>query len=155
MVYFRSIVRSRSKKRPSMTAVRRQLFDEHKGLCAYCRRRTEMPSLIPGKHHDLTATVEHIIPVSRGGKMKGANATLACSFCNNLKGDMTPHKWAEYMMMTPEWWNRSKPVTASNRRFARRQALPIVETQMILREGKKAWKKWKASEQIALREAGE
>lgn len=142
MVYARNIVRNRAKSRPKMTAMRRELFNKHSGICAYCRRKTEMPSLI-AQAHDLTATVEHIIPVSRGGAMRGTNVTLACHLCNNLKGDMTPHQWAEFMMMNPDWWIRSKRVRSSDRRFARRQPLPIAETQMILREGKRAWKRWK------------
>lgn len=108
VAYFKSIVRNKPKNRPKMTAVRRSLFDQHKGLCAYCRRETEMPSLLPGKHHDLTATVEHIVPVSRGGKWKGDNTTLACALCNNLKADMTPQQWAEFMMLNPGWWMRSQ-----------------------------------------------
>jgi hypothetical protein len=127
-----------------MTATRRALFNMHSGTCVYCRRKTELPSLV-GPAHDLTATVEHVIPVSRGGAMRGTNVTLACHLCNGLKGDMTPHQWAEYMMDHPEWWIRSKKTRASERRFARRQPLPIAESQMILREGKKAWKKWKAA----------
>jgi hypothetical protein len=128
-----------------MTATRRALFNRHGGVCVYCRRQTEMPSLIH-QAHDLTATVEHVVPVSRGGAMRGPNVTLACHLCNGLKGDMTPHQWAEFMISHPQWWIRSKRTTASERRFARRQPLPISESQMILREGKKAWREWKASQ---------
>lgn len=133
MVYVGSIVRNRPKKRPSMSSTRRALFNKHNGICAYCRRQTEMPRL--GCHtHNLTATVEHIIPVSRGGGWRGSNITLACSLCNGLKGNMTPHDWTEFMMMNPEWW----------RAPTRKAVLPIAESQMILREGKKAWTEWKA-----------
>lgn len=128
--------------RPKMTAARRQLFEMHGGVCTYCRRQTEMPSALPNRHHDLTATVEHIVPISLGGGVRGENTTLACWFCNNLKGSMSPQQWAEFMMMNPKWWERAKRVSASNRRFARRADLPIEETKMILREGKKAWKRW-------------
>lgn len=108
MVYVGSIVRNRPKKRPSMTGTRRALFNAHGGICAYCRRKTEMPSLLPGKHHDLIATVEHIVPLCRGGNMRGDNITLACAACNSMKADMTPHQWAEFMMANPQWWQRSK-----------------------------------------------
>jgi hypothetical protein len=126
-----------------MTSERRRLFSENGGKCAYCKRQTEMPSLLPGSHHDLTATVEHIVPISRGGNMKGENTTLACLFCNNLKAGMTPQEWAEFMMMNPQWWIRAKRTTARLRRFASRQVLPIEESQMILRQGKKAWRTWR------------
>lgn len=146
MVYATNIAK-KNQKRPKMTALRRQLFEQHNGICAYCKRRTEMPSMLPGRNHDLTATVEHVMPVSRGGHMRGTNVTLACTLCNTLKADKTPHQWAEFMMLNPEWWlHAGSRVRASDRRFARRQVLPIEETQMILRDGKKAWKKWKSSE---------
>lgn len=131
MVYIGSIVRNRPKKRPSMTGTRRRLFTEHGALCAYCRRQTEMPSLLPGNHHDLIATVEHIIPVSRGGNMKGDNLTLACSLCNGLKGDMTPHQWAEFMMSNPRWWEKHQ------RKYRRPKVARLFDREYTLRPLKK------------------
>lgn len=138
MVYAVSIVRGRKKKRGSMTSTRQKLFDLHKGICAYCRRKTEMPRL--GQPvRNLTATVEHVIPICRGGAQRGSNVTLACSLCNGMKGNMTPQDWNEFMMMNPEWW----------RATIRKAVLPAAETQMILREGKKAWREWRARQTAA------
>ncbi len=135
MVYATNIAKKNPKKRPSMTALRRQLFNKHGGICVYCRRKTVMPSMLPGKYSPLAATIDHVIPLSRGGAMKGDNATLACQACNGLKKNMTPHQWAEFMISHPEWWrlaNSGKP-------------LPMSESQMILREGKAAWWRWRNS----------
>lgn len=41
-------------------------------------------------------TREHIIPKSKGGK-NGANIIDVCSKCNNLKGDMLPHRFLEWL----------------------------------------------------------
>lgn len=35
-------------------------------------------------------TIDHVIPLSRGGKNKWTNVVAACSKCNNLKGSKTP-----------------------------------------------------------------
>lgn len=143
MVYAVSIVRNRPKKRPSMTGTRRALFNKHAGICAYCRRRTEMPSQLPGKHHDLVATVEHIVPLSRGGAMRGDNITLACAGCNSMKANMTPHQWAEYMMDNPQWWLRSK-LRRVRVTSPQSQPIPHDHSIYILQHGKKAYRLWVA-----------
>ena len=50
--------------------------DAHK--CQYCGRS------------DLTLTVDHVHPVSRGGEETWENLVCACVRCNNRKGDRTP-----------------------------------------------------------------
>jgi 5-methylcytosine-specific restriction endonuclease McrA len=50
--------------------------DAHK--CQYCGRS------------DLTLTVDHVMPVSRGGEDSWENLVCACVHCNNKKGDRTP-----------------------------------------------------------------
>lgn len=52
--------------------------DQHK--CAYCGRG------------DITLTIDHIIPKSRGGQDVWENLVAACVRCNNSKGDRTPHE---------------------------------------------------------------
>ncbi|MBR0875017.1 HNH endonuclease [Bradyrhizobium tropiciagri] len=139
MVYANIIAR---KKRPSMAGLRRRLFELHGGICAYCRRKTEMPSMLPGKHHDLIATVEHIIPLCRGGPMKGDNVTLACAACNSLKADKSPHQWAEFMMDNPQWWLKSKLCRVRVTMPVKAAVLPIDHSRYILAHGKKAYKRW-------------
>jgi 5-methylcytosine-specific restriction endonuclease McrA len=50
--------------------------DAHK--CQYCGRS------------DLTLTVDHVHPISRGGEDTWENLVCACVRCNNRKGDRTP-----------------------------------------------------------------
>lgn len=39
------------------------------------------------------ATVDHVLPTSRGGESTPENLTLACRDCNACKGDRTPLEW--------------------------------------------------------------
>jgi 5-methylcytosine-specific restriction endonuclease McrA len=48
--------------------------DQH--TCAYCGRRG--------------STVEHLLPVSRGGRSTWTNTVIACLACNTRKRDRTP-----------------------------------------------------------------
>lgn len=55
----------------------RNAWNRQKGQCRYCKR------LVPIED----ATIDHVIPISRGGGNKG-NTVMACWPCNNRKGDM-------------------------------------------------------------------
>ena len=50
--------------------------DAHR--CQYCGRG------------DVTLTVDHVLPLSRGGDETWENLVTACVSCNNRKGDRTP-----------------------------------------------------------------
>lgn len=49
-------------------------------VCQYCRDD------IPKKR----ATIDHVIPVAKGGKNNWGNTVCCCFDCNNKKGDMLP-----------------------------------------------------------------
>lgn len=51
--------------------------------CFYCGRRVVRTILILPQQ----ATIEHIIPKSKGGKTELDNLTIACFACNQEKGD--------------------------------------------------------------------
>lgn len=59
------------------------------GICHYC----EKPTVI-GKECDLKATVDHYIPISRGGWDSPSNWVLACWKCNNTKANLMPNEFA-------------------------------------------------------------
>lgn len=58
-----------------------------KGLCHWCGRT------VPAK--DLT--MDHIVPVSRGGKSTKSNTVPACKACNNKKRQLLPMEWEAYL----------------------------------------------------------
>jgi 5-methylcytosine-specific restriction protein A len=57
------------------------------GKCHYCGREVGKAEL----------TMDHIVPLSRGGKSKKGNIVPACKECNNKKKYLLPIEWAEYL----------------------------------------------------------
>jgi 5-methylcytosine-specific restriction protein A len=58
-----------------------------KGVCYYCRQRTPPKEL----------TMDHIVPISRGGKSTKGNVVPACKTCNNAKKQLLPMEWEKYL----------------------------------------------------------
>jgi len=57
------------------------------GRCHYCNR-------LVGREH---ITMDHVVPISRGGKSKKGNIVPACKECNNKKKYLLPLEWNEYL----------------------------------------------------------
>jgi 5-methylcytosine-specific restriction endonuclease McrA len=60
--------------------------------CQYCARQTEPPS----------ATVDHVIPRSRGGRSTFNNLVCCCSPCNARKRDRLPHEAGMHLQRKPK-----------------------------------------------------
>jgi 5-methylcytosine-specific restriction enzyme A len=58
-----------------------------KGLCHYCQRRFPASEL----------TMDHIVPLVRGGKTTKGNVAPACKECNNKKKYLLPMEWEDYL----------------------------------------------------------
>ena len=57
------------------------------GLCYYCGRKFKPAEL----------TMDHLIPITRGGKSAQGNLVPACKECNNKKKYLLPTEWEEYL----------------------------------------------------------
>ncbi|MBN1228011.1 MAG: HNH endonuclease [Deltaproteobacteria bacterium] len=57
------------------------------GRCYYCGRIFDKAEL----------TMDHIVPLVRGGKSTKGNIVPACKECNNKKKYLLPMEWDEYM----------------------------------------------------------
>lgn len=64
---------------------RRKRFKKQAGNCAYCG----VPMVIEPQGSRPLATLDHVIPISRGGEHHWENAVCACEKCNHSKGDLT------------------------------------------------------------------
>lgn len=62
----------------------RMLIRKHQGLCAICNEAVCLRQDLPR-----SATVDHIIPLSKGGVDAQENMQLACNECNQRKGNVT------------------------------------------------------------------
>jgi 5-methylcytosine-specific restriction enzyme A len=59
----------------------------HKGVCYYCQRQV-------GRAH---LTMDHVVPISRGGRSNKGNIVPACKECNTKKKYLVPVEWEEYL----------------------------------------------------------
>lgn len=57
------------------------------GKCYYCDRHVG-PKVL---------TMDHVVPLSRGGRSKKGNIVPACKECNNKKKYLLPIEWEEYL----------------------------------------------------------
>ncbi len=69
--------------------------------CAYCGAQTGDRVRGRGQtKHDFT--VDHILPISRGGKNTWGNTVCACSSCNQRKADRLPHEANMKLLWEPK-----------------------------------------------------
>lgn len=93
------------KPTPSMMrAVRfskENVFARDVGVCQYCGLKLVL----------LKATIDHVIPKSRGGRKNWENAVTACKPCNSRKGRKTPHEAGMTLRRLP-FRPKSLPIAA-------------------------------------------
>lgn len=58
-----------------------------RGICHYCGKKFPPSEL----------TMDHLIPIVRGGRSEKANLVPACKECNSKKKHMLPMEWQEYL----------------------------------------------------------
>ncbi len=58
-----------------------------KGACHYCGRATPANEL----------TMDHVVPLARGGRTTKGNVVPACKRCNNHKKQLLPMEWEAYL----------------------------------------------------------
>ena len=57
------------------------------GVCYYCRRRVGAKAL----------TMDHLLPLGRGGTSVRGNVVAACKDCNTRKKSLLPIEWQGYL----------------------------------------------------------
>ncbi len=55
------------------------------GLCHYCGQKVSFQDL----------TMDHLVPLARGGRSTKENLVPSCKNCNNLKKTMLPIEWQD------------------------------------------------------------
>ncbi|MFO7494746.1 MAG: HNH endonuclease [Desulfobacterales bacterium] len=58
-----------------------------KGVCHYCQTPTPPREL----------TMDHIVPIARGGKTTKGNVAPCCKACNARKKQLLPMEWEAYL----------------------------------------------------------
>ena len=84
-----------------------RLFARDRQICGYC-----------GSHFsEGELTVEHITPVSRGGRHEWTNVVTACRSCNTRKGSRRPEEANMPLLFVPYAVSRNEGFILSNRRI--------------------------------------
>ncbi len=63
-----------------------------RGICSYCGIKFPPAQL----------TLDHIVPLVRGGKTTKGNVAPVCKECNNKKKYLLPMEWEEYVKKRSE-----------------------------------------------------
>ncbi len=58
-----------------------------KGICHYCQ----------GSFPPKALTMDHVIPIARGGRSEKFNLVPCCKSCNTQKRQMLPAEWEDYL----------------------------------------------------------
>jgi len=61
-----------------------------RGVCHYCGNSFPPTEL----------TMDHVVPITRGGRSTRGNLVPACKECNNRKKYLLPMEWDEYLTST-------------------------------------------------------
>ena len=78
------------KERQKARELRKQNWWQNRvarGTCHYCGK-----SVLPKE-----LTLDHVVPVARGGRTTKGNCVPACKDCNNQKKNLLPMEWEGYL----------------------------------------------------------
>lgn len=103
---------------------RRNLIRRDDNTCQYCGLRLANDRL----------TIDHILPVSRGGATDWDNCVLACHRCNGRKADRTPRE-AKMKLLTdpskPEWSPRYAVYSRQGRPKSWDNFIPAAQRELV------------------------
>lgn len=75
-----------AKREPIPPHIKRDVYAKCSGRCAYCGKNVSF------KH----MSIDHKIPISRGGTDGIKNLQCACKMCNWIKGNATPEEFVRH-----------------------------------------------------------
>jgi len=82
-----AVIRAERSKARSLRKTRWWQRKTSAGTCWYCGKKVGFKNL----------TMDHIIPLSRGGRSTKDNLVPCCKTCNTKKKNALPVEWQEYM----------------------------------------------------------
>lgn len=84
------------------TFSKKAVFLRDRGLCAFCGEKLNLKNF----------TLDHVLPISRGGENDFENVVTACKTCNNKKGAKTPHEAGLKLLFEPKRPSRMELIEA-------------------------------------------
>src|SRR5690606_14892348 len=90
---------SEMKRKYIPVKIRRKIIEQYNRVCPACGRGNLS---FDADSIEQTATIDHIIPLSRGGTNDESNLQLLCRPCNAAKRDMTMDEYMDYLRKRDE-----------------------------------------------------
>ena len=81
----------RGRRRHRVTFCKRNVYARDKGRCQYCGKAVPLRE----------ATLDHVLPRSRGGRTTWQNVAIACLRCNQRKAARTPDEANMQLLLEP------------------------------------------------------
>ncbi len=103
---------------------RRNLHRRDEETCQYCGARFAPERL----------TIDHVLPVSRGGKTRWENCVLACHRCNGRKANLTPREARMKLLKRPTepaWSPRYAAYIRNNRPKSWEKFIPRKQLETV------------------------
>lgn len=68
---------------------RGDMMRAQRGQCAYCRCPIDYRMNLPLIEIGRAVTIDHVVPLSRGGENVASNRVAACYTCNQMKNNLS------------------------------------------------------------------
>lgn len=83
--------------------IKADVFARDGGVCYYCRRNLSLAYRPGGGFYEDSATVDHLVERSRGGKRTLENLVCCCDHCNRKRNNlkMSPEEFSEWRRLHP------------------------------------------------------
>lgn len=95
------------------------ILNRHGNRCAYCNTKKQK------------MTMDHVLPLSRGGRHCVSNVVPACGQCNKVKADMTVMEWKRKNMYDLRPWTMTtNGIKMKRNKSGKLNKTPIFEQMM-------------------------
>lgn len=121
-------------------AKRQKLWVAQDGKCHYCSTETVLPKQGSTNRANNVATLDHIITQTEGGTDSLNNMVMACSDCNNKRGDLPYDYFVELVTVPGAWTAYCKKMAQekAERDEVRRQAGLARHNELVAMEKSQA-----------------
>jgi len=94
--------------RAQVSFSRRALYDRDNGMCQYCGKHLSRGTR--DENGSKEVTIDHVVPVSRGGQTTWENCVLSCLKCNHQKGDRSLEESGLILLKDPKQPTRTQSI---------------------------------------------
>jgi len=107
-------------------ATRRRIYARDGHRCVWCRKKITPKGLPEDYSMGEAATVDHVVPRSRGGTNATSNLITSCNLCNQRRGDRSVPAFARELQDNDNYFGVLAIFIVRRVRAAQRRKLPVL-----------------------------